>query len=305
MTEKWNELIIKTEYEKWQDLENFLYSNDIYSFELIDPRMENIKNEEGRWDFIDEDIFKNQHEGITVKLYTSNDQTEIDLITLKKDIESQNLGKSEIYLIDDKDWKNNWKSFYETQEIGGKLVIKPTWEEYENKDNRHIIKLDPGMAFGTGGHETTRMCLEKLEKYIKINDTVLDIGCGSGILSIASKFLGAKKVIGTDLDPKAIEISKENAKLNDVSVDFLVSNLFENINESGNLIIANIIAEIVVLLIEDLDKYLFEDGYFICSGIISEKSHLVEDALELKGYKILEKSIDNEWVCIVARRNNA
>lgn len=304
MKNKWNELIITTEYENWSKLESYLYSNDIYSFELIDPRMENIDNREGRWDFIEDDIFKDSYDGITVKIYSSDDNA-ADIKRIKTELGEKKLGNSKLNLIDDEDWKNNWKSFYETQEIGEKIVIKPTWEKYGNKDNRYIIELDPGMAFGTGGHETTRMCLIHLQKYLKKNDDVIDIGCGSGILSIAAKMLGANYVIGADLDENAVEISKANGEHNKVSVDFVVSNLFSEINVKGNVVIANIVAEIVALLIKDLKNYLIHGGIFICSGIIEEKSYIVEEALNDYGFEILEKMQDNEWISIVAREKDA
>lgn len=305
MNNKWNELTIRTEYDKWPDLEGFLYENDLYSFELIDPRLENIENIPGRWDFIEEDLFKDQFQGITVKIYTTDDDNLVNLEEIKNSIRERKLGETNLMLIDNQDWKNNWKDFYETQEIGEKIVIKPTWESYDNKDNRHIIELDPGMAFGTGGHETTRMCLLHLQKYLKVGNNVIDVGCGSGILSIASKMLGADKVIGCDLDKSVVDISKENAKLNRANVEFVESDLFSNINIKANLVIANIVAEIIVLLIKDLNDYLFSDGIFICSGIIKDKSYLVEESLIENAYEILEKTEENNWISIVARNKNA
>lgn len=303
MIDNWDELIIKTEYENWTKLEEFLYKNELYSFEMIDPRLENIKNDKGRWDFIEDNIFEDSFNGITIKLYSSND--EIDLYFIKEKIENLNLGSTEISVINDEDWKNNWKSFYSAQKIGKKLLIKPTWEEYDNIDERVIINLDPGMAFGTGGHETTKMSLEYIEKYLTFGDDVIDIGCGSGILSIASKLLGAENVLGADLDLKAVEISKANANLNKVNVKFIQSDLFSKINAKGNLIIANIVAEVLLDLINELDNYLHSKGIFICSGIIIEKSNLVEAELIKNGYEIIDKSQENGWVCLVARRKDA
>lgn len=304
MENKWNELTVKCSYENWPSLEGYLYARDIFSFELIDPRLENIENDPNRWDFIEEDIFKGAFAGISVKIYSS-DQDAFDLKEVAKEIEEKNLGQVSLQEIDDQDWRNNWKAFYEVQEIGPRVVIKPTWETYDNKDGRIVIELDPGMAFGTGGHETTKMCLILLQKYMKENDNILDIGCGSGILSIAGKLLGANKVVGADLDPKAIEISKKNALANGADVDFTVSNLFSQVPGKGKLVIANIVAEIIVVLVDQLRDHLQPGGTFICSGIIEEKSHLVEEALEKNGFELLEKSTENEWVALVARDINA
>lgn len=301
--DKWTELTITTEYDKWIFLEKELYNHGFYSFELIDPRMDQIDNREGRWDFFDEDIFNDVYDGITVKLYSQEDFNEFE--DLLQTIYEEDLGDANLTEIDDEDWKNNWKSFYSTMEIGNKFTIKPTWEEYSNVDNRHVIEIDPGMAFGTGGHETTKMCLEHLEKYLKPGDDVLDIGSGSGILAIASKFLGADVVIGTDLDEKAVGIAKENANLNNVEVEFIVSNLFSNVKNTADIIVSNIVAEVLVLLLEDIDKYLKPGGYFISSGIIEERAKLVEDALIKNNFEIIEKTIDNQWVSIVGRLKDA
>lgn len=301
--DKWTELTITTEYDKWIFLEKELYNHGFYSFELIDPRMDQIDNREGRWDFFDEDIFNDVYDGITVKLYSQEDFNEFE--DLLQTIYEEDLGDANLTEIDDEDWKNNWKSFYSTMEIGNKFTIKPTWEEYSNVDNRHVIEIDPGMAFGTGCHETTKMCLEHLEKYLKPGDDVLDIGSGSGILAIASKFLGADVVIGTDLDEKAVEIAKENANLNNVEVEFIVSNLFSNVKNTADIIVSNIVAEVLVLLLEDIDKYLKPGGYFISSGIIEERAKLVEDALIKNNFEIIEKTIDNQWVSIVGRLKDA
>ncbi len=299
---KWTELIITTEYDDWEVLEQELYTKEFYSFELIDPRIEKVENRKGRWDFFDKEVFKEVYDGITVKLYGDSDSDFKDLIEV---INEKNLGKVTLREIDDEDWKNNWKSFYSTMEIGDKFTIKPTWEEYDNIDNRFVLELDPGMAFGTGGHETTKMCLEHLEKYLIPGNSVLDIGSGSGILAIASKLLGAGSVIGTDLEEQTVEIAKENAKLNCVDVEFRISDLFSNIDEKADLIVANIVAEVLVLLLNDIENYLNPGGYFISSGIIEERCHLVENALIDNNFEIIDKSIENEWVSLVGRLKDA
>lgn len=298
----WAELTIFVEFDKWSTLEGELYDREFYSFELIDPRIEQFDDKELRWDFIDEDMFQNAFEGITVKVYGEDYSEFQDLL---ENIEDKDLGSYTLKNIDDQDWKNNWKNFYSTMEIGKKITIKPTWEEYENLENRYLIELDPGMAFGTGGHETTKMCLEHLEKIVKAGDLVLDIGSGSGILAIAAKKLGAGQVIGTDLDEEAVIIARKNAKLNEVEAEFRVSNLFSNVNEVADLIVSNIVAEIIVLLLEDIGEHLKPGGYFISSGIIEEKSYLVEEALVEKKFFIIDKVTEGEWVSLVARFNNA
>lgn len=301
MKDKWVELILETEYENWETLENYLYFNDIYSFEIIDPRIEN--DNAGRWDYIEKDIFKDNFDGVTVKIYA--DESELEKYSnLLKDIVNKKLARGKINLIDDQDWKNNWKDFYKVSEIGEKIVIKPTWEDYTN-DEKIIIELDPGMAFGTGGHETTKMCLELLEKYLRPGDRVLDIGCGSGILSIAAKLLGAEEVIGGDFDNQCVKISKENAELNNVNVEFRFTDLFSGIEESGDLIISNIVAEILVKLLDEIDEHISKNGILILSGIIKDKVDIVKESLVKNKFEIMEIKELNEWVAIAARCDNA
>lgn len=300
--DKWTKLEISTNYKNSDLVENILYNYGEFSFEKEDNRFEMFENIEGHWDYIDEKYFEN-NDKVVFRVYSQDDENSFK--DIKKEVEDRELGEAILSEIDDEDWKNNWKSFYKTIEIGKRIVIKPKWEEYENKDNRIVIELDPGMAFGTGGHETTRLCLEAIEKNLKGNDSVLDMGCGSGILSIASKKLGAGKVLGADYDKKAVEISIENAESEGVDVEYRYSDLFSNIEGTYDLIIANIIAEIVVKLVDELDNYLNEDGIFIASGILEEKSHLVEESLVKNNFEILEKNSENEWVAIIARRKNA
>ncbi len=302
MSKNWQELKIETPFEKWNSLEEYLYVNDIYSFEVIDPRiLEEQKANKTDWDFLDENIYKDIYNGVTVKIYNSEFSNLENIDKLIEDIKARDLGETTIRFVDEEDWANNWKSFYYTQKIGNRLVIKPSWEDYTPDTGEIVMNLDPGMAFGTGTHETTNMCLVQLEKYMKSNDIVYDIGSGSGILSIAAKLLGAKKVVGVDLDPMCIRVSKENAEINHVEVEFIEGDLFAGVSGKANLIVSNIIAEIIVDLIEQIKTYLVDDGIFITSGIIVEKSHLVMDKLNSSGFEIIEEKVENGWTSIVAR----
>ncbi len=306
MSKNWQELKIETPFEKWNSLEEYLYVNDIYSFEVIDPRiLEEQKANKTDWDFLDENIYKDIYNGVTVKIYNSEFSNLENIDKLIEDIKARDLGETTIRFVDEEDWANNWKSFYYTQKIGNRLVIKPSWEDYTPDTGEIVMNLDPGMAFGTGTHETTNMCLVQLEKYMKSNDIVYDIGSGSGILSIAAKLLGAKKVVGVDLDPMCIRVSKENAEINHVEVEFIEGDLFAGVSGKANLIVSNIIAEIIVDLIEQIKTYLVDDGIFITSGIIVEKSHLVMDKLNSSGFEIIEEKVENGWTSIVARSIHA
>jgi ribosomal protein L11 methyltransferase len=202
----------------------------------------------------------------------------------------------------EEDWANNWKQYYKPTKIGDKIVIKPIWEEYEASENDLLVELDPGMAFGTGTHETTRMCAQALERYVKEDSVVFDVGTGSGILAIIAGKLGAKHVVGVDLDPVAVDSAKENLKFNDVNnIEILHGNLLDVVKGKADLVVANIIAEIICILTPDVKKALDKDGIFITSGIIHDRREMVINNLEENGFEILEVNKDGEWNCIVAR----
>ena len=202
----------------------------------------------------------------------------------------------------EEDWANNWKKYYKPTLIGEKIVIKPIWEEYKGEDNQLIVELDPGMAFGTGEHETTRMCIKALEKYIKKDSTVFDVGCGSGILAIVAAKLGAKSVVGVDLDPVAVESAKENISYNNVNnIEILHGNLLDVVDGKADIVVANIIAEVICILTEDVSKAINKGGYFITSGIIHDRVKMVEDKLIECGFEVVNIEKDGEWNCIIAK----
>lgn len=206
--------------------------------------------------------------------------------------------------VKESDWADNWKQFFKVTEIGERLVIRPTWEEYASDGDRTVLSIDPGAAFGTGTHATTRICLELLEKYIKDGDRMLDVGCGSGILSIAALLLGAKQAVGVDIDPLAVKVAGENAALNHVDdrAEYICGNLADRVEGKYNLICANIVADIVMALTPDTGRFLAEDGVFICSGIIDLRGAEVEDCLRQNGFEILEMVERENWRAYAARK---
>ena len=165
-----------------------------------------------------------------------------------------------------------------------------------------MVELDPGMAFGTGTHETTRMCIQALERYVNEDATVFDVGCGSGILTIAAAKLGAKLSVGVDLDPVAVESSKENVTYNKLNnIEILEGNLVEVIDGKADVVVANILAEIICILTDDVKRVLKDNGIFITSGIIHDRVEMVCEKLEATGFEVIEKNRDGEWNCIVAK----
>ncbi|WP_282925998.1 50S ribosomal protein L11 methyltransferase [Helcococcus kunzii] len=212
--------------------------------------------------------------------------------------------KFEKLLIDNSNWEEEWKKSYKGFEIGNKIYVKPSWEETK-VDDKIIIEIDPKMAFGTGTHETTSLCMEYAENQDFSDKKVLDIGCGSGILSILAKKLNAKKVDACDIDEIAVSSEKENAKINDVSINVFESNLFSNVNDKYDIIFANILAEIIVEMLNDVNSYLNEEGIIVLSGIIKEREELVVTKLKEIDFEIIDTKYKNEWVLISARRRNA
>lgn len=306
----WTEVQIKT-VSKFEDLvSTILYDVGAAGLAIEDPRdIIELEQSEIDWDFIDPGLIKLEEDQIIIKAYFPESEDLQDIIdSIKNEINTNPMLKGEesnitLNLLNDSDWAENWKKYYKPFKIGENILIKPSWEDVEIEDGNILIELDPGMAFGTGTHETTWMCTEALEKYIKPGDVVYDIGCGSGILSIASVKLGARKVVGVDLDPVCVKTSKENAKINNVEdfIDIREGDLLEVVNDKADLIVSNIIAEVIAGMTGNLKKYLIDDGIFIASGIIIEKIPLVEDALKENGFEILDTIQKNEWALIVSK----
>lgn len=219
-----------------------------------------------------------------------------------------------VRLVDEQDWANSWKQYFKPLRITDKLTIKPTWEPYEASPGELILELDPGMAFGTGTHATTSLCLKTLENVIRPGDHVIDVGTGSGVLAIAAAKLGAEHVLGLDLDPVAVSSATENVRLNGLEHKITIrhSDLLQALRDSEGgdvgvtmpvqVVVANILAEIILLFIDDVVQVLETGGHYIVSGIIQSKERLVEEALVKAGFEIEHKRTDSEWVVFVARK---
>jgi ribosomal protein L11 methyltransferase len=309
---KWTEVQIKTTTEAQEAVSNILYDLGVGGLSIEDPQdiLDFMKSDED-WDYIDPSLIKDDFEGVIIKGYFPESEDLIDKIELiRQNIEKipqynsdKILGEMTVTEVYEKDWEDAWKKYYKPKKIGEKIVIKPTWEEYKKQGHDIVVEMDPGMAFGTGTHETTIMCVKMLEKHIKKDCKVFDIGCGSGILSIVSAKLGASKVIGVDLDEVSIESSNNNILLNNVEniVEIKKGNLLDGINGNADIIVANIVAEVVVTLSETIKDYLSKDGIFVASGIIGEKMEYVEKNFKKNGLEIIETEKTNDWICIAAK----
>ena len=207
--------------------------------------------------------------------------------------------------IDDVDWKDKWKENFKPLKVTDRLVIKPTWEEYTAAGDELVLELDPGMAFGTGSHETTSLCLKLLEEYLgeePSDKKILDVGCGSGILSICGALLGSREILGIEIDEDAVRVAHENVEENHVedAVKVMQGDLTKGVDFKADVIVANLMADLVMLLSEDARKHLTEDGIFISSGILVEKEEMVSAAIREAGFRIVEIAEDGEWCAIAS-----
>lgn len=299
---KYIEFNIKTNMNKREDVINALYSLDIFEYmEKSAEVLEELNRSKDSWDFVDEEVLEINPDEVFITAFPENEEVKKLLEESLEKIEDTSFSYE---IKDDEDWANNWKKYYHQVPVGSTLLIKPSWEELEEEfKNRKVVEIDPGMAFGTGTHETTYMCLEALEEYVKKDDVVFDVGCGSGILGIAASKLGAKKVVAVDLDEKCVETSSENAKLNKVDeiMEVHLGNLLDVVEGSANVIVSNIIAEIITGLVFDLRSHLVQGGIFITSGIIEEKIDMVVNELKANEFEILDIRKKNGWSLIIGR----
>ena len=325
---KWIETVISTTSAGVLHIEIELIKCGISGWEVIDmaEMHDFLLNNPLHWDYLDENLFKDKPEYVTIKFYLEdNDFVGSSLETIKRhlfdmkqtlpDIDFGPLSVT-VQTVDDNDWIDAWKEFFKPIEIGSKIVVKPAWEEYSSED-RIVVSIDPGTAFGTGQHATTRMCIEALEDCIRQGDMVLDLGCGSGILSIISLLLGADSCSAVDINPDSAAIVHDNMKLNGISDDRLSVYLGDILSDMRiqkeisarkyDCIVANIVTDVVLSLlplIKDMG-ILKRDGFLICSGIIKDRLDEVIHATEQVGYLNTRTTILGEWACFIVEQSES
>lgn len=250
-------------------------------------------------DLIDKDLMQKDRSTALIHMYIGECDNPLEAIAfLKERFTACKIEYSiESKAVNDSDWNENWKKYFKSFSVGEKLAVCPSWESYDNKENRTVINIDPGSAFGTGGHATTYLCLEQLEKCVNSKTKVLDIGTGSGILSIAALLLGAESAVGVDIDELSVKTAIENAKRNGVGekAEFIVGDLAEKISGKYDVICANIVADIIIKLFASVKNYMTENTKFLISGIIDLRSPDVEAAISQYGFKVVEHRIREEW----------
>ena len=310
--ENWIEITIHTTNEASEIVESILLDYGSTGVAIEDPTTleENLHDDFGTIVELSPTDFPDV--GVIVKGYINELNFDDETFTrFKGELEQlgQNINIGEFFKIEtttikDSDWENSWKDYFDILNIGEKFVIVPTWREYENEENKYVINIDPGMAFGTGGHETTSLCIKNLEKYVKPHDNIIDVGCGSGILSIAASYLTDGEIKAVDLDKLAVDVSRENFALNNLENRIAVeeASLLTKETKKYNVIVANILAHIIELMLDDAYKLLEDGGYYITSGMIKDKKdELLEKMLE-RGFKLVEETSDNEWYSFVVTK---
>ncbi|MDP4145666.1 MAG: 50S ribosomal protein L11 methyltransferase [Bacillota bacterium] len=310
MDKEWLEVNIITSSEAVEAVTGILYNTPVKGVAIDDPQdIEFKKKNTTDWDYFDETLLIVKEGAIVKGYYKEEDNFNEYIDYIKESVANlgqfgidKGQGLVTVSKVNETDWENNWKKYYKPTRVGSRIVIKPIWEEYNKKDYELLVELDPGMAFGTGTHETTRMCLQALERYVEEDSTVFDIGTGSGILAIAAAKLNAKKAVGVDLDTVAVTSAKQNVEYNHLdNIEIKHGNLMDVVEGKADIVVANIIADVIMLLAPDVKNFLNEDGYFISSGIIKDRQNDVINALKENRFDIIEVNNQGEWVCIIAR----
>lgn len=307
----WNEIIITTTGEASDAVSEMLNTIGAAGVAIFDPQdILNEINSKGSLDYADPEFIANLGEDTIIKAYfpgTQNPEELKSLIGEKLSFISRfiNIGKGEIETktIDEEDWANAWKKYYNAFNITPGILIKPSWQDIDDTSSKMIIELDPGMAFGTGTHETTKMCAEMVEKYAKLGNEVFDVGTGSGILAIVSAKIGAGRILACDIDEVAVRVAKENATINGVEEKI---NIFGGVIEdySGpkfDIVIANIIANVIIQIAPYVLRNLKQKGLFIASGIIRDRREEVLERYQSLGFELVDIQELGEWVAIVLR----
>ena len=283
---------------------------------MIEDRNDVFENQrpEGQWDIIDPAIADRIGEDVKVTGYYPIDENRNNVISsiasalgrlqaLTPDVD---LGKLEMQVqgFENENWSESWKKSFKPIRLGEHIVICPGWLEYEKQPDDKVIEIDPGMAFGTGTHETTGMCAALIEKYVQPGQRVIDIGTGSGILAIVAAHMGAKEVLATDLDAVAVRVAAENAVLNGFGdkIDCRCGDLLDVVDVSGDVVIANIIADVILMLAKPVRERIVPNGVFICSGIAIDRREDVRRALLENDYEILDEPVKGEWTAFAARK---
>ena len=311
---EWLELIVHTTTEGTDPVSDILMEAGA-SGTMIEDRADipDPDKPHGIWEIIDPKLLENMPEDVLVHAWFEENPSLPSLVeSLRNRLSemgrsAQNFGSLQLELrsVNDQSWTDVWKKYFKPFYAADHLVVKPTWEPFDPAPGDRVIEIDPGMAFGSGTHETTGMCLSMLEEVISGGEEVIDVGTGSGILAIGAALLGAGRVLATDIDPDAVRVAAENVRNN--HVDHIVSvtqgNLLDHVSTVCDICVANIISDVIISFAAPLMPHIRPGGLFLCSGIVSVRADEVAQALTDAGYEILRKQTRGEWTAFMSRRN--
>lgn len=307
--ENWTEIRIIVPVERVDEAGAVASMTVPYGIYIEDySNLEEEAMEIAKIDLIDEELLSKDRTVGIVHIYISPEENPQEAVSFIEDrLTAENI-QYEIELDNcaREDWENNWKQYFKPINVGNKLLIRPVWIDDYNADGRVVLNLEPGIAFGTGTHETTRLCLEALENHITNDTHILDVGCGSGILSVAGMLFGAKDVIGVDIDKLAVKVAIENGKLNGFeypAYNMIVGNLIDRVSGTFDVVTANIVADAIIMLTPDVKNFLTKNSVYIVSGIIDIREDEVLSCLAENDFKIINRRTENGWVCLECKLN--
>ena len=304
--ETWNELTVKVKTEdtaRASDVCTVVADMGIYVEDYSD--LENVVWNIAHVDLIEQELLERDRTHSLIHVYIKQEKDALECVEfIKARLDAEGIEyETSIVGVNEEDWANNWKQYYHTQRIGKRIVVTPSWEEYTPSGDDVQMRLDPGMAFGTGTHDTTRLCLELLEEVVTPETRILDVGTGSGILSVGGVLLGAPSALGVDIDPVAVKVANENAEINEVSdkTEFVCGDLTDKVHGKFEIVTANIVADVIIRLLSTVKNYLLKGGVLIVSGIIDTRADEVETACHEAGF-VTEKRLEHGgWVAIKLR----
>ena len=304
--ETWNELTVKVKTEdtaRASDVCTVIADMGIYVEDYSD--LENVVWNIAHVDLIEQELLECDRTHSLIHVYIKQEKDALECVEfIKARLDAEGIEyETSIVGVNEEDWANNWKQYYHTQRIGKRIIVTPSWEEYTPVEGEVQMRLDPGMAFGTGTHDTTRLCLELLEEVVTPETRILDVGTGSGILSVGGVLLGAPSALGVDIDPVAVKVANENAEINEVTgkTEFVCGDLTDKVHGKFEIVTANIVADVIIRLLSTVKNYLLKGGVLIVSGIIDTRADEVENACHEAGF-VTEKRLEHGgWVAIKLR----
>ena len=307
--DKWTEIKIivnSADIETAGNIANMVVPYGIYieDYSLLEDEILEISH----IDLIEESLLeKNRNQGI-IHIYINPDENPLEAISfIRERFDAMGITDYEIETADclTEDWQNNWKQYYHAMPIGKRLLIRPLWENDFDALGRSVLNIEPGLAFGTGSHPTTKLCLETLEDYVDSASEILDIGCGSGILSIAGVLLGAKSALGVDIDSIAVKTAKKNALENgfdESKVEFIQGNLSDKVSGKFNIVVANIVADIIIEFNSQVGGFLDDNGVYITGGIIESREDDVLLSFSQNGFEVIERREESGWLVFALKK---